>query len=113
MVHPEVPAKAVAANERAETDLGETGFKLDSFQGLDMNIKTTLREGARFAPVCATCKEISQMLQISEATVRQYASREVDPLPRFKYPGQKSWRYDVRDVLAWHERNKESWYACA
>lgn len=79
-----------------------------------MNINIAAREGARFAPVCATCKEISQMLQISETTVREYATRDDDPLPRFKHPHQKTWRYDVRDVLAWYERNKERWYAeCA
>lgn len=57
-------------------------------------------------PVCANCKEIAQLLQISDNTVRIFAQRDKDPLPRFRLPGQKTWRYDVSEVLEWYERNR-------
>ena len=57
------------------------------------------------APLCATCKDVSRMLQISENTVRAFAMRDNDPLPRFTYPGQTTWRYDIEQVKAWYERN--------
>ena len=53
---------------------------------------------------CMRLKDVADYLNVSETTVRAWALREEDPLPRFRLPGLRRWKYDRAAVDAWIER---------
>lgn len=53
---------------------------------------------------CMRLKDVAKYLRVSENTVRELAMRHDDPLPRFRLPGLRRWKYDRAAVDEWIER---------
>ncbi len=50
-----------------------------------------------------TNKELQELLQVSDDTIRKYRRDKFDPLPFMKV-GQKEYRYDLSKILKWLDR---------